>query len=244
MFELSISTTIDKQKYISDLHKKLFLEVKRDGGIAIKQNYRKRSYFALAVPETKKEYYKSKLLEHIIFMIIDDYKFNFFKENLNLVKTGLIVEPFLKAISIFDAEIDKDVIKTQVDLSGEVLVDSLFYFKLHMLLRRWQKTTDIINQNQILASNSSMIEVLKYLTRMSDNLVLSTEIYIGKRQLKINSLSTAKCFKRDNGGSSNFLTEIVRLNPSKIKLKIGTNENDEVFEILSQIFDDKIYVLS
>ena len=89
-----------------------------------------------------------------------------------------------------------------------------------------------------------MIEVLKYLTRMSDNLVLSTEIYIGKRQLKINSLSTAKCFKRDNGGSSNFLTEIVRLNPSKIKLKIGTNENDEVFEILSQIFDDKIYVLS
>ena len=54
MFELSISTTIDKQKYISDLHKKLFLEVKRDGGIAIKQNYRKRSYFALAVPETKK----------------------------------------------------------------------------------------------------------------------------------------------------------------------------------------------
>lgn len=244
MFELSISTTIDKQKYISDLHKKLFLEVKRDGGIAIKQNYRKRSYFALAVPETKKEYYKSKLLEHIIFMIIDDYKFNFFKENLNLVKTGLIVEPFLKAISIFDAEIDKDVIKTQVDLSGEVLVDSLFYFKLQMLLRRWQKTTDIINQNQILASNSSMIEVLKYLTRMSDNLVLSTEIYIGKRQLKINSLSTAKCFKRDNGGSSNFLTEIVRLNPSKIKLKIGTNENDEVFEILSQIFDDKIYVLS
>lgn len=244
MFELSISTTIDKQKYISDLHKKLFLEVKRDGGIAIKQNYRKRSYFALAVPETKKEYYKSKLLEHIIFMIIDDYKFNFFKENLNLVKSGLIVEPFLKAISIFDAEIDKDVIKTQVDLSGEVLVDSLFYFKLQMLLRRWQKTTDIINQNQILASNSSMIEVLKYLTRMSDNLVLSTEIYIGKRQLKINSLSTAKCFKRDNGGSSNFLTEIVRLNPSKIKLKIGTNENDEVFEILSQIFDDKIYVLS
>ncbi len=244
MFELSISTTIDKQKYISDLHKKLFLEVKRDGGIAIKQNYRKRSYFALAVPETKKEYYKSKLLEHIIFMIIDDYKFNFFKENLNLVKTGLIVEPFLKAISIFDADIDKDVIKTQVDLSGEVLVDSLFYFKLQMLLRRWQKTTDIINQNQILASNSSMIEVLKYLTRMSDNLVLSTEIYIGKRQLKINSLSTAKCFKRDNGGSSNFLTEIVRLNPSKIKLKIGTNENDEVFEILSQIFDDKIYVLS
>ena len=244
MFELSISTTIDKQKYISDLHKKLFLEVKRDGGIAIKQNYRKRSYFALAVPETKKEYYKSKLLEHISFMIIDDYKFNFFKENLNLVKTGLIVEPFLKAISIFDADIDKDVIKTQVDLSGEVLVDSLFYFKLQMLLRRWQKTTDIINQNQILASNSSMIEVLKYLTRMSDNLVLSTEIYIGKRQLKINSLSTAKCFKRDNGGSSNFLTEIVRLNPSKIKLKIGTNENDEVFEILSQIFDDKIYVLS
>lgn len=244
MFELSISTTTEKQKYISDIHKKLALEIKSDGGIAIKQNFQGRSYFALAVPESKREFYQAKILEYITFMIIDDYKFNFFKDHLRSVVSDILVEPFLKAISVFDSETDSEVIKCQVELSGEILVDSLFYFKLQGLVQRWQKIVELINQNQILSSSSSMIEVLKYLTKMSDNLVLITEISIGKRQLKINSVAHSKCFKRDRDGSSRFLTEIVRLNPSKINLKISTTECDEVYELLSKIFDDKIYVLT
>ena len=98
MFELSVSTTVDKQNYISELYKRLFYEVKRDSGIVIKQNYRGRSYFAIAIKDDKKEYYKSKILDYIIFMIIDDYKFNYYKENLHTENSGIVTQAFLKAI--------------------------------------------------------------------------------------------------------------------------------------------------
>ena len=71
MFELSISTLVTKQIYLQELYEKLKDEIKCDNGVAIKQNNYGRSYLAIAVPENKKEYYKSKILEHIIFMIID-----------------------------------------------------------------------------------------------------------------------------------------------------------------------------
>ena len=246
MFELSVSTTVDKQNYISELYKRLFYEVKRDSGIVIKQNYRGRSYFAIAINDNKKEYYKSKILDYIIFMIIDDYKFNYYKENLHTDNSGIVTQAFLKAISIFDADIDKEFIKNQIELSFEVLVDSLFFFKLQLLKNRWKKTAEIINQNQVLTSTSSMVEVMKYLSAISNNQVASTEIFLGKKQMKIKNYTFSKCFKRDNLGKSSFLTELIRLNPLKINLKIqrGSDENDELYALLNKIFDDKIYVIS
>lgn len=246
MFELSVSTTVDKQSYINELYKKMFYEVKKDSGIVIKQNYRGRSFFAIAVDDNKKEYYRSKVLDYVVFMVIDDYKFNYYKDNLQTDDSGIITQPFLKSISIFDADVDREFIKNQIELSGEVLVDSLFFFKLQPLKNRWRKTAEIINQNQVLASSSSMLEVMKYLSAISNNQVASTEIFLGKKQMKIKNYTFSKCFKRDKTGKSNFLTELIRLNPLKINLKIqhGSDESDELYLVLSKIFDDKIYVIS
>ena len=82
MFELTLSTTIDKQTYLGDCFRLLHQDVKQDAGVIIKQNNNGRAYLALAVDENKKEYYKSKILDCVLFMIVDDYKFNFYKENL------------------------------------------------------------------------------------------------------------------------------------------------------------------
>ena len=69
----------------------------------------------------------------IIFMIIDDYKFNFYKENLLLIKQNIVSQSFLKAISIFDSEMDGEFIKDQIELKNEILVDSFYNFKLRKL---------------------------------------------------------------------------------------------------------------
>ncbi len=245
MFELMVSTVFEKQDYISDLFKKLGSEIKKDGGIAAMQNHSGRSSFALAVPSRKKEYYKSKILEHIIFMIIDDYKFNYFKESIAVYDNEVIFESFLKAISIFDAEADKEYIKNQIELKGEILVDSFYFFKLMPLRSKWKRTADIINQNQILKSKSSMLEVLKYLTAMSENFSMETNIVLSKKQIKLTSLSKCKRFKRNFSGISLFMTEMIKLNPVKINLKQDAEEkfdSDEVADMLSKIFDDKIYL--
>ena len=82
MFELTLSTTIDKQMYLGELFSKVSSEIKQDEGIIVKQNNNGRAYLALAVDDCKKDYYKSKILDYILFMIVDDYKYNFYKETL------------------------------------------------------------------------------------------------------------------------------------------------------------------
>ena len=245
MFELSISTTTDKQHYICDIFNKLKKEIKCDEGVAIKCNYSGRSYFSFAVPDKKKDYYKSKIMDYIVFMIIDDYKFDYFKQNLSIARQNIISQSFLKAISIFDSEMDSEFIKRQIEFKGEILIDSLFYFKLNTLLEKWKKTSFIINQNQILSSNDSMIEVLKYLTMSSENNLATVDILIGKKQIKFNSSLKRKCYKRNFEGCSDFLTEIVKLNPIKINLKTSDDDgSDRVVDFLNQIFADKIYLIN
>ena len=152
-------------------------------------------------------------------MIVDDYKYNFYKDNLNPNDDSVIYESFLKAISIFDAENDKDIIKSQIHLSGEILIDSFFYFKLQLLRARWEKTANIINQNGVLNKTSSMLDILKYLIAMSESGIAVAEIQIQKSQLVLKSYLGVLKFKQTFNGLSSFFTEIVKLNPSKINIK-------------------------
>lgn len=240
MFELTISSNFDKQSYISELYKKLESEIKSISGVAIKQNYRGRSYFSMAVKKSQKDYFKSKILDYIVFMIIDDYKFNYFKDKLNITEDNIIYQSFLKAISIFDSDIDREYILKQVDFSNDILVDSLYYFRLQELRKRWQKTVDIIQLNQILKDRSSMLEILKYLTTMSDNIVQNADVVISKKQLKLKHLQHSKNYKHNFLGLSKFLMEIIELNPAKINLRVCDEGDEELVDVLNKIFYDKI----
>lgn len=244
MFELTLSTTIDKQTYLGEFFSKLNQDVRQDDGVIVKQNNNGRAYLALAVNETKKDYYKSKILDCVLFMIIDDYKYNFYKDNLQMNETSVIFPAFLKAISIFDAENDKDIIKSQIHLSGEILIDSFFYFKLQLLRARWERTANVINQNGIVQSTASMLDIIKYLIAISDDGIAHANVMLCKKQIILKTFEGEKRFKNDFLGLSNFFVEIVKVNPSKVSIKNNATQGtyDETVEILEHVFSDKIYI--
>ena len=247
MFELSLSTTIDKQSYFLELYKMLAHEIKQDGGVIAKENCNGRTYLAIAVCKSKKEYYKAKILDYILFMIVDDYKFNYYKEHLKSgIDENIVFQAFLKAISIFDAEIDKDVIKSQISLSGELLIDSFFYFKLQSLQNRWEKTVGIIIQNQILKSSSAIVEVLKYLIAMSDSGVSNAAVSITQKQLALRFGGVTKKYKSTFKGASDLLTEIVRRNPMKINIthQLLDDVQEKFVGALQNIFTEKINIVN
>ena len=246
MFELTLSTTIDKQIYLSQLFSKLSGEIRQDAGVIAKQNNSGRAYLLVAVDENKKEYYKAKVLEHILFMVTDDYKFNFYKENILPNEDSEVFLAFLKAITIFDAENDKEIIQSQIQLSNEFLVDSFFYFKLGLLRARWQKTADIINQNKITSSEQAIIDVLKYLLAVAENDVVSVSVSFSKKRISLFNCCQNKTFKTDFSGKSNFFAEIIRLNPAKINVKVskGCEYADDVKGKLTRIFGEKIYLIN
>ena len=246
MFELTLSTTIDKQIYLSQLFSKLSDEIRQDAGVIAKQNNSGRAYLVVAVDEDKKEYYKSKVLDHILFMVTDDYKFNFYKDQLHQNDDSELFLAFLKAVTIFDAENDREIIQSEIQLSDECLVDSFFYFKLGLLRGRWLKTAEIINQNKITSSEKAMVDVLKYLLAVSDSEVASVTVSLSKKRISIQNCCQNKNFKTDFAGKSNFFAEIVRLNPSKINLKVsgGASYAEKIKDKLVHIFGEKIYLIN
>jgi len=246
MFELTLSTTLDKQLYLSKLFAKLSCEIKRDAGLIAKQNLNGRAYLALAVDEDKKEYYKSKILDHILFMVLDDYKFNYYKELILPNEESELFYAFLKAITMFDYENDKEIVQSQIEFAGEFLIDSFFYFKLGLLRARWSKAVEALNQNKITLSEQLMIDVMKYLLAVSDNESICVNVSISPKRLSIKNYCQNRNFKHDFQGKSQFFAEIVKLNPTKINLKFSkqTQTSAGVKEKLEQIFGEKIYLLN
>lgn len=244
MFELTLSITIDKQKYLIDLQKKLLEEIKDDSFLAVCHNDNGRTFLAVASNESKKEYLKAKILNGILEIIINEYKYNFFKENLMAVADNLILLPFLKAISIFDADSDYEIIKNEIDLRNEVLIDSFFYFKLQSLKQKWEKTAAVIIKNGIIQSNTSMIQIIKYLADSSENFILVASIKIDDKKIQLKNYKTTKTFKTDDDGVSKFLTELISLNPLKINLtkNIDFCQKSKICDVLDEIFGEKIYL--
>ena len=237
MFELTISTAQADGEYISNFYKKFKDEIKQNSCLIEKINCFNRSYLTFAIKKELKDYFISKILDEIVFIIIDRYKTKFFEERLNTDNQNVLFQSFLKSISIFDSDIDRDCIVKNIEFSGQILIDSLYHFKLQDLRNRWQKTIDMILLNGIHKQNSSMIDIMKYLTTMSENTVQNAEI---DENLKIKFFEKIKNYKNDFSGLSNFLTEMIELNPARIVIKNSDGSGEEVVSMLCKIFHNKI----
>ena len=240
MFELTISTALADSEYISNFYNKFKDEIKRNSCLVEKINHFNRSYVTFAIKNELKDYFIAKILDEIVFIIIDRYKTKFFKEHLIEDCQNVLFQSFLKSISIFDSDIDRDCIVKNIEFSGHILIDSLYHFKLQELQNRWQKTIDMILFNGIHKQDSSMIDIMKYLTTMSDNLVQNAEVEILDTNLKIKFFEKIKNYKNDFSGLSNFLTEMIELNPARIVIKSSDESGEEVVSMLCKIFHNKI----
>lgn len=243
MFELTLCLAFERQKYISEFYKNISQSIKRDAGIIIKHNSSGKSYLSIAVDETKKEYLKSQVLSLITKIIEEDFKYNFFKEKIEIKTKQNLTEAFFRAISSFDEDIDKQIISQNIEFSSEIVVESLFYFKLQSLVFRWLRTVDIINQNLIMSSENSMGEVLRYLCAVSENNSVFIDLFITEKQIELKNFVCHKKFKMNDDGISKMFAELVRLNPIKINIKESDCQEDfgEIKTTLLKVFNDKIY---
>lgn len=243
MFELTLCLDFERQKYISEFYKTKLSGIKKELGVIIKHNSEGKSYISFAVQDSKKEYLKSLVLDFVIKVIEKEFKYNFFKERLSLRENNSLTEAFLRAISCYDEEIDREVIAQVMDFSGEIVVESLFYFRLQPLQMRWVKTAEIINKNFVMNSDNSMSEVLRYLCGVSENNSVLVDLQVEKEQIVLKNFLTHKIFKKDASGISQMFAEIIMLNPSKINIRESQYllEFEEITDTLLKVFNDKIY---
>ncbi len=245
MFELTICLSFERQKFISEFYKLIHPNIKSGAGIIIKHNSGGKSYLSLAVSKEKKEFIESKVLDFVTNVIENDFKYNFFKEKITINEKTSLTEAFFRSIATFDEEIDKEFIKQNIEFSGEIVIESLFYFKLQPLVQKWQKTTDIINKNLIMNSDNSMSEVLKYLCAISENNAVLVDLKFSEKQIELKNFLVHKKFKLSFDGISKMFEEIIKLNPIKINIsdKDGLGESYQITTTLLNVFHDKIYFI-
>ena len=245
MFELTLCLAFERQKYFSQFYKSMIDYIKKDDGIIVKHNSGGKSYLSIAVNDDKREYIKSRVLEFITFVIEDDFKYNFFKDRLDVKNQELLTEAFFKAISCFDLDLDREIISQSIEFSSEIVIESLFYFKLQGLVGRWEKTAEIINQNLIMNNDNSMSEVLRYLCAVSNNNTVFVDVILTNKQIELKNLIYHKKFKNTNEGISKMFVEIIGLNPLKINIKEKENVSEiaDIKTTLLKVFSDKIYFI-
>jgi len=243
MYELTLCLTADRQKYVHEFCKTVECDIKKLNGIMVKQNAGGKCYLAMAIDEKNKDYLKSLVLDFVLKVVIEEFKFNFFKDQIVIKNHGKVTDAFLVAVSIFDAEIDKEIISSLLEFKDEIVIESFYYFKLQGLKERWLRTANIISQNGIMNNERSMIDVMKYLCAVSDNNSVLVNLMINNGKIEMRNFSKARKFKTDKEGISNLYAEMIKLNPMKINIKLDEFEPEfeEITSTLKSVFEDKIY---
>ncbi len=246
MWELTLIYNKEKVCYLDFIYAKLEHQVKFVGGIIIKQNMGKRATISLAVPNKQKDYFVLLLLELISEVITQDYKYEYLNANLGyFVHNELTKVAFLKALTVFDKQTDKDLIKKQLVFENELNIDSFYYFKLNSLRVRWNDICLLVKENLTsLQASQGLSDLLKFLIKTNDDCYDEVHVFkknkkyyiVDKQNRPINIIGAVN----KEIGQVATLENLITLSPSKIVLHDENLAGEPFYDFLCNIFDDKV----
>lgn len=189
-------------------------------------------YFLIVINDKDLLLSESHIKKMVANCLIDSYKYKLIEENLNYdfvkdIKYYTLVEALLN----FDRACDEQYIIDKLDFSsGEVYLQSFFYFYLKILREKWLQLISITNQNsKVLNIMENYVEVLKFLL---DGIDRKEDIDVEEQdnhKLKVQKSKQILVFNtyRD------LISYIIKNNPKEIKLK---NVDKEFANFIKQLF--------
>lgn len=248
MFELTVSTCKAKSSDINFIVSRLRQPLKSMRGIMVCEESEGRVNLAIAVDKTKKDYALGIIFDAVSEAIIRSYKYDFFMKNICLTSSNIIAQnAFIRALTMFDKQSDKELIKKHLRPTGQINIDSLYHFKLWELDKRWSDTAEIVSQNSsYLLSQGSFVELMKFL-------IMTNEIETGEIHVKTEDNRIFACLKegkelftfdyKDNEDSLvKVISELICLAPEKIVLYQDL-DGTELAKYIFSLFDGKVSVV-
>ena len=208
-----------------------------------------RPSISLAVPKKQQDFFKSFVLELISEVVVMDYKYEYLKSHLSCpIASEVIWTSFLKSLTVFDKQTDKDLIKKNLHIDDEILIDSAYNFSLWTLRDRWREIASLVRENlNGLVSRDSLIELMRFLIYASDMEADTVFVKNCKNDtfVMINESKIAKnlCFFEENANRDmRVLSELVCLCPREIVLELDSEKDQNLIENISQIFGEKVHI--
>ena len=245
---MTISTTKSRAKDISFIIEKLRPHFKAIKGIMVCEEIDGREKLGLAVFEDKKDLALSYIFDAVSEAIIRDYKEEYFTKNLKINSANkLDVATFIKTLVMFDKASDKDIIKSHLKPSDEILIDSLYNFRLWELNNRWQDICSLVTENSgYLLMSGSFLDLMRFLIMTSETEMSEVHVHYGNGNIFAQSAEGKEVFNlkytEDDDSKINVLSELIGLAPEKIVLYNDINDR-ELSSYIVSLFDGKVSVL-
>lgn len=249
MFEITVSTSKSRNKDIDFIRSFLKNKIKSQKGLMASEEIDGRTKLAIAVSNEKKDFVLSLLFDAIAEVIVRNYKYEFFKKNITLQTSNVVLESvFIKALSVYDKESDKDFIKKQLKPSDEILIDSFCQFRLWELEKRWRNIADLMTENATYMSvNSSLSDLMRFLVASCDCGVGEVHIRESDSIIFCEDLSKKELFNMiyddsDVSAKINIINELISILPEKIIVHKELDGCALANEIVN-VFGEKVVVL-
>lgn len=244
MFEMTVSTSKARSKDISYIVGKLRSAVKSMKGIMVCEEFDGRTKLAIAVNEKKKDLMLSLIFDAVSEAIVRSYKEEFLIKNIKIVsRNKLVMSTLVKALTLFDKDSDKQLIKKQLAYCEELYIDSFYHFRLWELEERWGQICRLVEENSAyLYESNSLGELMKFLIATGETEL--DEIHLHAKRGSVGGFSSAGkeifklSYKKDETSKIDVVSKLIDNLPEKI---IVYDEVDgELAQLLMSIFDGKV----
>jgi len=240
---MQTTVTSDRKNCIDYIKNILSLEKFSLPHIAKEKEKDGRHFLILTFDENIKETFLYRLKDLVAEVICLTYKYDFFLENLKLkIDNSELKLAFIKCLSIYDIEADKDYIFSLNLIDRVVCVDGIFNFMLKSLTDRWREVVKLTNLNfHSFKSKESQILFIKYLLNTQHSKV--KDVVLNYQNGKLVILDT-------NNKNLNFyslvlddkvsaLFSLIWIHPEKILVNPSA-EDSSVFSVVRTLFPEKL----
>ncbi len=249
MWEYSINFSLSKQDWAYKIQDNCRQATKDCGGVStiVVSNSGTKLLFAGDI--NTKYQLKPVIMQHLANYIILDYKYNYLVSKFKFkVTSDINMQAFIKALVVFDSEIDKDIIIQNLRPLSKVDIDSFCRFRLKILHTKWQDLINLANDNFVyLLSTDTFIELLKFIISNLDYRTKEVNIHFDKNGFKlldVNNKPIQDTMLDYTVGYNDALliTSLITLSPRRINLHYDTTITNSTINLLFQLFSDRIEI--
>lgn len=227
----------------------IFNTIKKNNGIVTSLENQNEFRVLIAIPIIERFKIHNYIREKIAETILLFYKKEYILSKLDFDITKIIdMQIFLKALIVFDSDIDKEIILERLKFDSNLIINSFINFRLSFLKRKWNELVSLANDNEMyLLSKDTFLELIKFL--------ISNLEY---RYCTVNIFSKKDCYflcnKEGEGiedflidknivyDDSNLLTSLVALNPERIIFHCNNNIKDKLIKTLYDLFSHRVQI--
>ena len=246
-WEFALSANIQKSKWILLLKSKVENLVKNSKGIITTIYSNNEITLLVGLSTAQKMQIKPVMLSIITDIIVDVYKAEYIVKQFDFkVSEDLLFGAFVKALCVFDIDVDRQIIYQKLLPYESINLDSFFDFKLKFLKQKWDDLVALANDNYIyLLSNNNFAELIKFLISNleSKENIVSVQYLDSRYKLEANGKEIKMPLACDNCDDQNLIESLIYFCPKKIVLDNSRLWDNGVVDTINLLFENRVEII-